>query len=173
MELATLMPINLARLGWKRQGEKGSTDLVTIYRTPYPVLSNYQTLCKQAGLEPFAGGTYEKQGDSWRPGFITSGYRDEVIEQRQHSPHLYAFAIDVVIGDAAHQLKVAPLALPLFTRIGLYPFRGFIHLDQAPDNWIDKYSKRRFWVQDADRNYVYFTSIDLATDHVRLICGHS
>jgi hypothetical protein len=165
-----LMPINLAHLGWKRQGTKGEPDLVTIYRTPYPVLSSYVTLCRQTGLEPFAGGTYDKQGSAG-PGFITSGYRDSIIEDREHSPHLYAFAIDVQVGNAARQLEVAAQAGALFARVGLYPFRGFIHLDQAPDNWVDKYSKRRYWVQDADRKYVYFATLDLATAHVRQICG--
>lgn len=166
-----LLPPNLMRLGVKRQGDGKAADLVTIYRTPYPVLSNYVTWCQLVGLDVFAGGTYKKQGAADRPGHIGSGYRDYVIGSNDNSPHFYAFALDPAVGAAARQVDVAPPALGLFTRIGLYPFRGFIHLDQAPMNWIIRYNKRLFWVQDAARRYIYFDALDDAVSHVKVICG--
>lgn len=165
------MPVNLMKLGWPRQGDGKAADLVTIYRTPYPVLSNYVTWCRLNNLQPYAGGSHRQQGPSDQPGYVNSGYRDQVIGGNEQSPHFYAFAIDPIVGNAARQLEVAPSALGLFTRIGLYPFRGFIHLDQAPQNWIGRYHKRLFWVQADDRSYTSFNDLESAANHVRLICG--
>jgi hypothetical protein len=72
---------------------------------------------------------------------------DKIIEGNETSPHPFGFAIDVITGDDS--LEVANEAKDLFSRIGFYPGRGFLHLDQAPDNWMNKYMKSRYWVQVA------------------------
>jgi len=138
--MTELIPPSLYRLGLP---QKGDPDLETIWRTPYPVLKRYQVLCDRLGWRPYAGGTRDNQGTR-RPGYITSGYRDMVINGNEHSPHHFAFALDIVVDDI---LKVADEAGSLFSRIGFYPGRGFLHLDQAPDNWVNKYMKARYWVQ--------------------------
>lgn len=166
-----LLPPNLATLGVKRQAKPGQADLTTIWRTPYPVLTNYSTLCNQTDLLRFAGGSYEHQGSDRCPGFILSGYRDQVIEGNESSPHLFAFAIDVLVGNATRQLFIAKQALTLFTRVGLYPFRGFVHLDLASADWIAHYHKRRFWVQDQDRKYHSFDGFDQMIESVKVMCG--
>ena len=116
------------KLGLKKIGDP---DIETIRRTPYPVLSRYGIWRQRLGYDDM---TSLK---------ITSGYRDEIIDGNQESPHHYGFAIDVVIGD---MLKAADAARDLFARIGFYPGRSFLHLDQAPDNWIKHHCKARYWV---------------------------
>ena len=138
---------NLAKMGIVRKCSP-QADLDTIWATPYPVLTNYQILMKLAGLQLFAGGSRHSQGRQNIDGYITSGYRDEIIGENDTSPHRFGIAIDVRITDTERQISIAHVALMngLFTRIGFYPDRGFIHLDLAPDNWITRYDKVRFWI---------------------------
>lgn len=171
LESHILIPPNLAALGVKRQGDGKAADLVTIYRTPYPVLKNYRRFCEVAGLEPFAGGTYTEQGENWKAGFITSGYRDDLIDGRTQSPHLHAIAIDVVIGSVHKQLAAAPIAVDYFTRLGLYPFNGFIHLDLATREWMVQHGGRRFWFRDAAGKYHSFDQLDKLMKTVQDHCG--
>lgn len=140
-----LVPPNLAALGVKRQGDPEAADLMTIWNTPYPVLTRYKLWCDLVNLQPFAGGEVTAQGSPSIAGYITSGYRDQLVEGRKHSPHLFALAIDVAVGDVHRQLAVAPAALNFFSRIGLYPDNGFIHLDLMPASWLVKYGGRQFW----------------------------
>lgn len=112
------------KLGLKKRGDP---DIETIRLTPYPVLSRHKLWCYRLG--------YESR--------ITSGYRDEIIDGNQESPHHFGFAIDSIIED---MLKAADAARDLFARIGFYPGRSFLHLDQAPDNWIKHHCKARYWV---------------------------
>lgn len=155
-----LLP-NLARLGLTRAIPQPNADLVTIWKTPYPVISPYKRLCAEFGWEPFAGGTLARQGDM-KAGFITSGFRDELIEGRENSPHLFALAIDVAVGDVDAQMKFAVAADKMYIRIGLYPHNGFVHLDQCPPSWIARYSStgRRYWVRDAEKKYHTFEKLE-------------
>ena len=115
-------------------------DIETIRRTPYPVLSRHKLWCRRLGY------------DGVDFGRITSGYRDEVIDGNKESPHHYGFAIDTAIDD---MLKAADVARELFARIGFYPGRSFLHLDQAPDNWIKYHCKARYWVNTRGVYRVY------------------
>lgn len=157
MPWVELLPPNLAKLGLKKAADPGVPDLITIWKTPYPVLTRYKLLCRDLGMQPFAGGTYEKQGPSTKPGYITSGYRDGIINTRINSPHPFALAIDMAIGPIENQIGAASRARFLFPRIGFYPDNGFIHLDLASEAWIRRYHGRRFWVR---KNGVY-TSFDI------------
>jgi len=141
-------PVNLAAMGLKRQRDGQAADLVTIWKTPYPVLTRYKILCDRTGLAPFAGGDFRNQGPEHMPGYITSGFRDKVMAGNKNSPHMYAFAIDIAIGNINAQLAKGTYALDLFPRIGIYPLNGFIHLDLAPECWIEKHHKARYWVKD-------------------------
>ena len=168
-----LGPPNLAALGVSRQqilskdsNDGRAADLVTIMRTPYPVLKNYKAWCKTAGLNPFAGGDYLDQGPANVPGYITSGYRDEIIGGNKTSPHPLALALDVAVGGPAKQLAAASTALQYFTRIGLYPHRGFIHVDLVPKMWVQKHHKAFFWLQRKNGTYVTFNSF---TDMVQFV----
>ena len=156
-----LVPPNLAALGVKRQGDGKAADLATIWATPYPVITNYKLWCNDMGWEPFAGGTRHKQGPYGKPGFLLSGYRDTILEGRVHSPHRYAFALDSAVAKAL-QAEAAIKADKRFARIGLYPDDGFIHIDLAPQCWIDKYGGAPYWVR---KNGVY-TSFDWLEDAV-------
>lgn len=166
MSWIELLPPNLAKLGLKRATEADIPDLITIWKTPYPVLTRYKILCKDLRMQPFAGGTYEKQGLSVRPGYITSGYRDSIIEGRKNSPHQFALAIDVAIGDCEHQIQAAFFAAPLFPRIGFYPHNGFMHFDLASEAWMRKYSGRQYWVRNKAGIY---SSFDILEDAVKYL----
>lgn len=139
-----LIPPNLAELGVTRKVQPPEPDLITVWQTPYPVLTNYKLLCADVGIEPFAGGTYLKQGQSWRPGYISSGYRVNI--GTINSPHKYGLALDVVIPDLELQIKMVGQSLEYFTRSGLYPNMNIIHLDLMPAVWIEKFNAARHWV---------------------------
>lgn len=155
------MPPNLAALGVRRATPDGAADLITIAKTPYPVLSSYKEVCRRMGLPPFGGGTHENQG-SRGPGFITSGYRDDVMENRGNSPHRFALAIDVIAGDLGEQITMAEAARDIFCRIGLYPHNGFIHMDLCNDLWMKAYGGRAFWVRGLKGIYTSFDTLDAA-----------
>ena len=144
--MTSLVPPNLAALGVPRQTPDGTADLETIWRTPYPVIGNYEKFCRDAALAAFGGGTRQKQG-ARIPGYITSGYRDATIDNNTLSPHKFAFALDIIIGPLQAQLRCAEIAKRYFSRIGLYPEQGFIHVDLAPDNWVEQYGKAWSWVK--------------------------
>lgn len=145
MNTTVLCPPNLRALGWVRQQEP-EADIKTILRIPeYPVIGNYKKVCAATGLAVFGGGTIEKQGDL--PGKITSGFRDAILGGNNVSPHHFGFALDIAVGDIFEQIRIADAARGYFSRVGLYVGNGFIHLDLAPDAWIDRYLKSQAWVK--------------------------
>lgn len=150
--IVNLLPPNLADLGVKRHGDGVEADLWTLYKSPYPMITNYKMVMSDAGIQPFAGGTLGQQGSNYLPGYCTSGFRDLIIDGHNRSPHLYALAIDVAIGDVEEQARVAHIASKHFNRVGLYPDNGFIHMDLMPPHWIAKYGGSRFWVK---KNGIY------------------
>lgn len=166
MSWTELLPPNLAKLGLKRATEPDVPDLITIWKTPYPVLTRYKLLCKDLGIQPFAGGTYEQQGPCTKTGYITSGYRDDILNCRINSPHRFALAIDVIVGETEKQIAVARRAQIYFPRIGLYPGNGFIHLDLASEAWMKRYHGRRFWVR-IKGVYTSFDIFEAAIDFVK------
>ena len=143
-----LLPPSLLRLGLPQVGDP---DLETIWKTPYPVHKRYVQLCHRLGWEPYAGGSRDIQGNRG-PGYITSGYRGRILNGNSTSPHPFGFAIDVIVDD---MLQAADEGHKLFSRVGFYPGRGFLHLDQAPDNWVRHYCKSQYWVQIAGRYLVF------------------
>ena len=169
-----MLPPNLAKLGLVRTVRPGA-DLVTIWKTPYPVLTTYLLLCSKCKhlITPYGGGkSYTDQGESWKPGYITSGYRDLADGGRDNSPHRFALALDIAIGHLKYQSEVGLEASMLFSRVGLYPNNGFIHVDLVPDEWIQRYSdmSRRFWVRlggETEKKYKYFNSFVEATRFAR------
>ncbi len=166
MPWTELLPPNLAKLGLPRATEPDVPDLITIWKTPYPVLTRYKLLCKELGIQPFAGGTYERQGPPTKSGYITSGYRDRILNCRINSPHRFALAIDPIVGPIEKQMAVAKKAQRFFTRIGLYPGNSFIHLDLASEAWMKKYRGRRFWVR-IKGIYISFDILEAAIDFVK------
>jgi len=138
---------NLAVLGTPRQVGPPEADLITIWRTPYPVLKRYILLCGDMGVKPFAGGTYKRQGAGHEVGFITSGYRNKIIAGSKNSPHLFALAIDIAVGDIHQQIKWARKAQQHFYRIGLYPENGIIHVDLCNQTWQRRHGAPASWVR--------------------------
>jgi hypothetical protein len=143
---------SLAMLGLKRATPPSIPDLVTIYKTPYPVLTNYRKLMNDLQLEPFGGGTHIHQGPM-QEGYLTSGYRDDATL----SPHGFALALDIVIGNILQQIKAGKIALAYFNRVGLYPENGIIHVDLFTHELIEYYHKKKFWVR-IDGVYTSFDS---------------
>lgn len=142
-----LPPPNLYRLGLPKAVPDDRPDLITIWRTPYPVITPYLELCHQIGVTPFAGGTMEEQGPASKTGYINSGYRPYVVAGNLDSPHMYALAIDLFVLPPLKVIAVARVAATLYNRIGIYPDRHFIHCDQAPQIWMEKHHKAVAWVQ--------------------------
>lgn len=146
------LPENLASLGVQRQGDGTEADLITIAKTRKPVLKNFVKLCDRIDfLTAFGGGTWKEQGEHI-PGWIGSGFRDQLINNNKESRHLYADALDPFIGGLREQLIVGANALDLYSRVGIYPANTFVHLDQAEEDWIQHWNKRHYWVIDRDRH---------------------
>lgn len=139
---------NLGKMGLPRKVSPPKADLITVYATPYPVIRSYLRVCEKVGITPFGGGTMEAQLPG--PGFITSGYRSEALEGNDSSPHRFGIALDIAVGDDGPCLSVGLIASKIFSRVGLYPGRGFIHVDLAPDNWIAHHRKKPYWVKTPD-----------------------
>jgi len=150
---------SLALMGVKRATPADVPDLITVYKTPYPVLANYKKLMNEMGMEPYAGGTHITQG-SMQPGYITSGYRTE----KPYSPHGFAVALDIAIGDIHAQVRAGVKACLYFDRVGLYPFNGIIHVDLFDAAIMDYYRKAQFWVRDKNMKYHYFNTYEGACD---------
>ena len=142
MDDIILLPQNLSALGVKRQIEEPKPDLLTIWDTTYPVLTNYIKWAERMGFAPFAGGDYREQGPDWEEGYINSGYRTGPGK----SAHLFAIAIDPIMPELDRQIEGATKAKGLFTRVGLYPHHKIVHLDLAPIAWMEKFGGRRYWV---------------------------
>lgn len=150
-----LVPPNLATLGVPRFGNGEDADLITIWNTPYPVITNFKEFCKVVGWYPLGGGTVKRQAKKIK-GYINSGYRDMPIGGNEISEHMWATALDSIAGDAKEQLEVVPKACAFFNRVGLYPERGFMHLGLAPDEWIRKYNKAKYWIKT--NKYKFFSN---------------
>lgn len=150
-------------MGLKRATPKnGPADLITIYKTPYPVLRNYKLWMSDMRLEPYAGGSHINQGPM-QPGFITSGYRED-----PSSPHGFCVALDVAIGDLSEQIKAAQIALRYFNRVGLYPENGFIHVDLINEFLRDYYRKKKAWIRLGGK-YITFNSSDSMLEYAKNI----
>lgn len=102
-------------------------------------LENMKRLCEQA-LEPLR----ERLG---RPLIVTSGFRssayNRLIKGAPGSQHCLGIAADIAMANDAEQLKAAAIASQIkgIGGIGIYPGRGFIHVDirhriaKAPASW--------------------------------------
>jgi uncharacterized protein YcbK (DUF882 family) len=94
------------------------------------VLDSLQDLCELA-LEPLR----EALG---RPLKISSGYRspayNKLIGGAPGSQHCAGIAADILMADDAEQIKAAAIASNIkgIGGIGIYPGRGFIHVDIRP-----------------------------------------
>ncbi len=164
------LPINLAVMGVEQKGE---VDLETIWLTPYPVITTYRRVCSRAGLGFLGKGgrVIHKPGETpvfvqgeHSDGHILSGYRFAIINGNAGSMHRYAMALDPEIHSIEKQVEAGRSALEHgFTRIGFYPTRKFMHWDMAPDNWIERFAKRRFWVE-VDGTKQSFDEIDHAIE---------
>lgn len=152
---------SLAKMGLKRATPKNIPDLITIYKSPYPVLSRYLILCEKLSLIPYGGGTHIHQG-ALQPGYITSGYRDD----SDTSPHGFAVALDIAIGNTEGQIHAGRKALTIFKRVGLYPQNGIIHVDLFSAELRRYYGKPNFWVR-IDGVYYHFEQYELACTFAR------
>jgi len=76
------------------------------------------------------------------------------------SPHLYGKAVDI----HAKNMNIITLAKQAksvgFTRVGLYPFNYFIHVD------IIRPYPSASWIRDNQGRYVYFKTLDGAITYI-------
>jgi len=171
-----LLPPNLAELGVMRAVPEPDPDLIIIWETPNPVLTNYKKFCREAGLEAFAGGNYKRQGLKDKTGYITSGYRDgsEGIGTK-HSEHNSALCVDVNIGDVRRQIQLAEIAMKYFHRIGFYPRERIMHLGLGNDAWMDWVRRRyktvckRFWVKVWSNGQSFYRGFDVIEDAIKYL----
>ena len=102
-----------------------------------------------------------------KPIYITKGggircytYNDR-IGGYSESPHLKGKAVDIYTKPNT-LYNLIDLAIKAdkvgFTRIGLYPFSHFIHVDVIPPQPSNS------WVRDASGKYFYFTSLNTAIE---------
>jgi hypothetical protein len=162
------LPVNLAVMGVK---QKEGIDLNTIWLTPYPIIKTYRRVCSATGLNFLGkgGSMIHKPGfgpvfcqGEYSDGYVLSGYRSKIINGNAGSMHRYAMALDSEVHSVKKQIEVGRAALEYgFTRVGFYPDGKFMHLDMAPDNWIVRFAKRRFWVE-VDSTKQSFDEIDHA-----------
>lgn len=165
MDDIVLLPPNLSKLGVVDKVPGDRPDLITIWDTPYPVLTDYKIWCNRMEIKPFAGGNYINQGPESEEGYITSGYR----VGSNNSAHLFGLAIDVFIPELNRQIEGASYIHSLFTRVGIYPHHKIVHLDLASKKWMMKFGGRRFWVCEKivkggkeDRKYTSFDDLNRA-----------
>jgi len=96
---------------------------------------------------------------------IGGGIRCKKYNKKIHgyvdSPHLYGKAVDI----HAKKMDIVSLAKQAkdigFSRIGLYPFNHFVHVD------IIRPYPSASWVRDVQGRYVYFKSLDGAMTYIK------
>lgn len=151
---------NLARLGVKRV-QKPEADLIIPWLTNYPMHRNYLALCNECTfLTPYGGGKRDNQGKRI-PGYILSGYRDELVEKNKESPHMYGVAWDIIVPGINNQIEVLNKSInkELFNRVGVYIDRAFVHVDLIPDFMIKTMNKKKFWIF-IEGEYIFFDTYD-------------
>lgn len=135
---------NLAARGVKRLQAPPKPDILTVREYHPEVLASLAVLSHKMGIVP------HWLFKDYVSGFITSGYRDAPVDsQVTNSPHYFALALDIAVGNVMKQISWGNRALEfhLFYRIGLYPQNGFVHLDLCDINWMEIYHGMPFWVR--------------------------
>jgi len=103
-----------------------------------------------------------------KPIYITSGLRCRAYNRRikgyKYSPHIKGKAVDI----HAKNMGIIDLAILAksvgFTRIGLYPFNHFLHVDV-----VKPYRGSASWVRDKGGNYHYFKTLERAGNYMESI----
>ena len=121
---------------------KSNPDTDTIRQYHPEVWVQYTELCKKMGASPGAC-KYLKTKCC-----ITSGYRHPAYNMEiggaANSPHQLGVALDIYVGkDVKEQIRWADAADDLFTRVGIYPSQGHIHVDLLPPK--GEY-QLRYWI---------------------------
>jgi len=102
-----------------------------------------------------------------RPIYISrgGGLRCKIYNERiggyKYSPHLRGQAVDI----HAKNMDIIDLAMAAkdigFSRIGLYPYSHFIHVDT-----VNPYRGSASWVRDKNGNYHYFKTLEEAIEFI-------
>ncbi len=151
LPIENLSPANLGKLGLPM---KGNPDIVTLWKTPYPIITNYKILCKEFGVKPFGGGKMKSQGP-YSILRINSAYRsfkyNLQIGGSDNSSHMYGLAIDVNVGKLAFMVKATKIAAKYFNRVIIYHNSLFIHCDLTNTLWNIRHSNgKRFALVDSN-----------------------
>jgi len=98
-----------------------------------------------------------------RPIYISKGggLRCKAYNRRiggyKYSPHIDGKAVDIHV-TSMNIIDLAIIAKSIgFSRIGLYPYNHFIHIDT-----VNPYRGSASWVRDKSRNYHYFKTLEQA-----------
>jgi len=102
-----------------------------------------------------------------KPIYITSGLRCRKYNRKiggyRYSPHLLGKAVDI----HAKNMGIIDLAIEAkkigFSRIGLYPFNHFIHID------VVRPYRSASWVRDKNGVYHYFKTLEQAGNYMESI----
>lgn len=158
---------HLVNQGVKRLTLEPDADIKTINIWYPDVIKNYVSFCLEAGLQPYGGGTIDNQ--KWNPGRITSGYRDDALEGRKFSPHGFALALDIFIGDLSKQVKIIKFLEKYFNRFGLYEKERVIHGDLVNNSWIQEHSgfNAMRWLK-INGKYIYFSNTKELLENERI-----
>ena len=117
-------------------------DTKTILENNPELLVAYKALLNKMGIE--------KLDEEMGTGRIVSGYRSQTHNKKiggtHDSAHRYGLALDIAVGNVNEQIKWARQADKIFTRIGVYPNMGIIHVDLMPYGESYKHGSR-YWVR--------------------------
>jgi len=86
------------------------------------------------------------------------------IKGYKYSPHIKGKAVDISV-RGMYIIDLAIIAKSIgFSRIGLYPFNHFIHIDT-----VNPYRGSASWVRDKESNYHYFKTLEQAGNYMESI----
>jgi len=167
-----LLSQNLSELGLPREVAEPHADIMTIWKTTYPVITPYLKICEPAKLYPFGGGIVQfsngfclrmdsediagsvqefwKMLEKWTVRYFNQGDLPGKIESGYRIDkgiHGCALALDIHVGNVQRQIEVAPIAKNQFSCVGLYPQKTCIHVDNSNEAWREQFRPGwQYWV---------------------------
>lgn len=121
---------------------KSHPDTKAILENNPELLVAYKALLNKMGVKEL--------DETMGAGRILSGYRSQTYNKQiggtSDSGHRYGLALDIAVGNVNDQIKWARQADKIFTRVGVYPNMGIIHVDLMPYGESYKHGSK-YWVR--------------------------
>ena len=195
MDDIPLEPINISQIPCNvpRQTPEPYADILSVWQSPFPVITSYLEVCRLTGLYPFGGGVVlfsngkclEMDGEDilrslhefWK--MVKAGWEINYFNQGDlpgkiisgyridKGIHGCLLAIDYHVGNLERQIEVARTARNYFTCIGLYPQKTFIHNDISNEIWRIKHRPNwKYWVKSDEyhRQDSFFDMVRFANE---------